>query len=226
MINVYYKKVSPFWKEDTFWSQWNRIEERRKEKILRLSNNKEKARSLSAGSLLHYALCMELDLQPDTAGAFSVEYEGGGKPFLTDYPETYFNLSHSGDYVVCGVGREPLGVDIQKHTVIRKGIADRFFTSEDNRRLSDCKGKEREELFFRMWSIKESYIKLTGRGMSKGLDSFEIDWKQRAIFEGEETNLGAFFEENSCLPGYSLCVCCKTSGQTVTWKELSSIFCD
>lgn len=226
MIHVYFTKVSPWLKEDTFWHQVNRLEEARKIKIREMKNQEAKMRSLYAGGLLRFSLCRELGLPIESTGCLCVGYEENGKPFLKDYPELFFNLSHSGEYVVCAIAREPVGVDIQKHTGIRERLADRFFTEEDKKRLTECKEQERESLFFRMWSIKESYIKLTGRGLSQGLASFEIDWQNRAVLECDKQEPAAFFEEKKLLPGYSACLCFRSAGQEILWFELSSIFGD
>lgn len=226
MIHVYYTKVSSFLKEGTFWSQLNKVEEERRIKIQNMRDQKTKMCSLSAGSLLHFALCRELGLLMDSAGPFSIGYQEGGKPFLKEHPGVFFNLSHSGEYVCCAIGREPVGVDIQRHIRVKEGLAERFFTKEDKKRLAECKEQERKLLFFRMWSIKESYIKLNGKGLSQGLDSFEIDWENRAVLKKDKKEPAAFFEEKDLLPGYSLCLCSESAGQKVIWMELSGIFGD
>lgn len=230
MIKVYYTKVFPFLEEDTFFSHLNKIEKERRRKLLAISSEKNRLRSLTAGCLLHEVLCRELGLLKENEPPFEVAYEKDGKPYLLDYPNVYFNLSHSGDYVCCAVGDMPLGVDIQKITDVKEGVARRFFTDEDNQRLAACGGEERKKLFFRMWSIKESYIKLTGRGMAGGLNTFEIDWQENRILgisaleiqekaEGSE-KAEAYFEEYSRLPEYCFCVCASIPFYRVTWKEI------
>lgn len=220
MIKVYYTKVSPFIKEDTFWSQLNLAGEERRKKIMRMTNDSDRLRSLGADMLLHYALCHEQEFFSDDQKPFAVSQEAGGKPFLTEFPDIHFNLSHSGDYVCCAIGNEPVGVDLQKCTPVKERLAGRFFTKRDNQMLASCQKEQREKLFFRMWSIKESYIKFTGKGMSQGLDSFEIDWEKRAIIQEEKKEPSAFFEESGSLPGYSFCVCFGDSGQKVIWQEV------
>lgn len=224
MITVYYAECFPFLKDEVFRYYLNKVESRRKEKILKQQEKKEQVRSLAAGSLLHYALCREMGFLPDAKEDFKMEYEAGGKPFLKEYADVHFNLSHSGEYVCCGAGREPVGVDIQKHTVVKDRLALRFFTKEDNRILAEHSDREREELFFRMWSIKESYMKLTGEGMKMGLDSFEIDWNQGAVFEKGEHAPAAFFHEKRDIPGYSLSVCVRNPLQQICFKEVTGIF--
>lgn len=221
MITVYYADWRPFLQEDIFYRQLDMVESARKEKILRISGKEEKMRSLAAGSILHYALCEELNLPLHTKEAFQVEYAEGGKPFLKEYTDTYFNLSHSGKYVCCGVGREPVGVDVQRQTEFKEKLALRFFTERDNRMLMECGHEEQKELFFRMWSIKESYIKLTGEGMRKGLASYEIDWSRGAVLEKEKEAPAAFFYEKRDVPEYSFSVCLRNPEQEICWREVT-----
>lgn len=168
MITVYYGRVPAEIDGDAWKFCLEKIEAGRRERLERMQSRVQRLRSLAAGCLLHDALCRELGLLPKEKGAFSIGYREGGKPFLREREGLFFNLSHSGDYVCCAVGREETGVDIQVHTKVRQSLPERFFTQEDNRRLKEA-GTEREALFFRMWSIKESYLKLTGKGIWAGL---------------------------------------------------------
>ena len=88
---------------------------------------------------------------------------------------------------------------------------------EENRKLDACSGGEREELFFRMWSIKEAYVKLTGRGLSGGLSGFEIDWNEGRVLEGEKC--AAYFREQQKTEGYAFCVCTGEALRDILWKE-------
>lgn len=223
MIKVYYAKVFPHMEENTFFAHLNKIEKKRRQKILAGTNEKARLRSLTAGSLLHDVLCGELGLLAKNQPAFEFAYEKEGKPYLVRYPKLHFNLSHSGDYVCCAVGSTPVGIDIQKITKVKEGLARRFFTDKDNRNLASCSKEDREKLFFRMWSIKESYMKLTGRGMAKGLNTFEIDWQRNLILEKstDMSEAAAYFQEYGSLSQYCFCVCTKVKPQKVVWRESS-----
>lgn len=92
-----------------------------------------------------------------------------GKPYLTDYPKLYVNISHSGDWAMCAVSDREVGVDIQQHKNIRKGFAKRFFTEEERAYIADSK-----ERFFEVWTKKEAYVKAVGVGISVPLNSFSV----------------------------------------------------
>lgn len=89
-----------------------------------------------------------------------------GKPYLKEYP-LFFNLSHSGEYVVCAVSDREIGVDIQMCSDVNEGrIAERFFSKEECKALEHCgTAEERRRLFFRLWTRKEAYGKLLGDGV-------------------------------------------------------------
>jgi len=205
MIKVYYAEDASFWEESILFAHMEQIEEKRRRACERMKSSRDRARSLGAGLLLHYALCEYLQLPGEDTPPFQTGRGQWGKPYLTEYPQVHFNLSHSGHYVCCAVGEQETGVDIQEHRSWRKGVAGRFFTAEDNRLLNSLPDDRAGELFFRIFSIRESYIKLTGRGISQGLASFEIDWQNHAITQQKKVK--AYFAEYQKLQGHSLCVC-------------------
>lgn len=100
----------------------------------------------------------------------SYEYGSMGKPRLSGYP-LHFNLSHSGDYVLCAASDREIGVDIQKlQTLDELGLARRYFTSGEYEILQGLgDDRERSRLFFRLWTRKEAYGKLTGEGITQTL---------------------------------------------------------
>ena len=67
-----------------------------------------------------------------------------------------------------------IGVDLQKLTPVHAGVtpmAERFFHPEDLALLRNAKDAEEQlKLFFRIWTIKEAYLKCTGEGLSGGLN--------------------------------------------------------
>lgn len=87
-----------------------------------------------------------------------------GKPYLTDYPNVEFNVSHSGDYAVLALSGVPVGIDIQEKKVMEiDKLGKKIFTPTDYRKF--LASSDRQELFFREWVRKESYVKMTGEGL-------------------------------------------------------------
>jgi 4'-phosphopantetheinyl transferase len=89
--------------------------------------------------------------------------DGYGRP-LIDCPLD-FNLSHSGEYVVCAVSEGVrVGIDIEKRKAFSfMDLAD-CFSAEEWEEMA--KSQSREATFYDFWTIKESVLKADGRGLS------------------------------------------------------------
>ncbi len=99
-----------------------------------------------------------------------------GKPFLKSYPDIRFSMSHVNTSVVCAVSEFPVGVDIQDIRKININTGKRFLTENELTYISGIRNEETlmSELC-RIWCIKESYGKYTGKGFAEGFSSFEAD---------------------------------------------------
>jgi 4'-phosphopantetheinyl transferase len=98
-----------------------------------------------------------------------------GKPCLAQYPDRPFNVSHSGDWVaLISGGTDELGVDVEKISPIDLQIAERFFSPQENTYLATQPVDQQLNTFYRLWTLKESYIKAIGMGLSMPLSAFAI----------------------------------------------------
>jgi 4'-phosphopantetheinyl transferase len=92
-----------------------------------------------------------------------------GKPRLVDIPtDLRFNLSHSGEEALLAVARgREVGVDIEEARVVPDlmAVAEQVFTPAERARLERTRGDDRQAMFFRLWTRKESFIKACGDGM-------------------------------------------------------------
>lgn len=99
-----------------------------------------------------------------------------GKPALADGGLS-FNLSHTRGLVACVIARSlPVGVDVERTTrdVELDLLAARFFSAPETASLSICRTDARTR-FFDLWTLKEAFIKATGKGLSQPLRSFSFD---------------------------------------------------
>ncbi len=116
----------------------------------------------------------------------------GGKPILKDYP-IHFNISHCDGLVACAVSDVPVGIDVEKarkvtDSLIRKAcspgeqayVADGFpfLNSIPNAGAEGTAHGEKEDRFLQLWTLKESYLKMTGEGMAKPLDQVNFSFKE------------------------------------------------
>ncbi|WP_081745975.1 4'-phosphopantetheinyl transferase superfamily protein [Paenibacillus sp. FSL K6-1122] len=98
-----------------------------------------------------------------------------GKPSLSHHSDVQFNVSHSGDWIALISGStDELGVDVEKIAPIDMQIAERFFSPKESQFLAAEPDDRRLETFYRLWTLKESYIKAVGMGLSIPLDSFAL----------------------------------------------------
>jgi len=84
-----------------------------------------------------------------------------------------FNLSHTEGLVACAVALEhDVGIDVEnaQKRAINLDIADRFFSSLEIQALRSLPVSERRKRFFDYWTLKESYIKARGQGLSIPID--------------------------------------------------------
>ena len=101
----------------------------------------------------------------------AVTEDGNGKPRC---PGIEFNLSHSGHYVAFALSEDPVGIDIE--AVGRNiDIAKRVMDPQEYSDFMDTVGeKDRDEVFARMWTAKESYMKALGLGFRLPPESFRV----------------------------------------------------
>ncbi len=94
-----------------------------------------------------------------------------GKPTLPG-KDIFFNISHSGDWIALGISDRVIGVDVERIQDIDLAIAEHFFAPIEVQDLRSLPLEKRYEYFFILWTLKESYIKAEGKGVSIPLDSF------------------------------------------------------
>ena len=97
-----------------------------------------------------------------------------GKPHIGNLENTHYNISHSGHYVVCAVASNEIGIDVERVRKVNLRIAERFFSAPEILDLMSRKEENRMHYFITLWTIKESYLKAIGRGLTQHLNSFTI----------------------------------------------------
>jgi 4'-phosphopantetheinyl transferase len=107
-----------------------------------------------------------------------------GKPFLRQ-SDIQFNLSHSKQWAVLAVGLNcDLGIDVESTSDRRSilSIAQNYFHPNEIAHLEKITDEEKQQnYFFQLWTLKESFVKGLGTGISTGLDkmNFSIDINQK-----------------------------------------------
>jgi 4'-phosphopantetheinyl transferase len=97
-----------------------------------------------------------------------------GKPYLADYPEIFFNLSHSEGITACITEERECGIDCEKVREYRPNVMKRAFSEKEREMIENAPENERDLLFFTLWTLKEAYIKAIGKGLSFPLNEAEF----------------------------------------------------
>ncbi len=176
----------------------------------------DQALSLGAGFLLDLGL-REYGLRERDV-AFGTT--GNGKPVLLEYPQIHFNLSHSGTMAMAVFSDREVGCDVEREREARMPLAKRFFCPQEYAALAALpEGTERNQLFYRYWTLKESFLKVTGEGMRMPLNGFLIHMEEPVWTESEGTRQPYVFQEFS-IPGYRAAICRKST-ETVSCEIVS-----
>lgn len=166
--------------------------------------------------------------------ALHYRYGAHGKPYLTDYPQLYFSLSHSGEYAALAIAACEVGLDIQQKRPISVSMAKRILSEQEYRRysgltalsalsdtqvrapsdtqaqtnaLSDTQAQmnassdtQAQEWLLQCWCAKESYGKLSGKGL--------LSEPRSITYDAENGRINAAFCRAYTAPdGYALNVC-------------------
>lgn len=187
-MKVYMMKL-PISMTDEQWHFWmSLVTDDRKNKIGKLKRKRDKMRSLLSeivllNGLTHYGV-QEL----------TYEYNAYKKPYLINSP-VYFNMSHSGDYVLCGISDEEIGVDVEMTKDIDLSCGKLVFCKNELQMMMDS--KDSKKTFYGLWTKKESLIKAIGKGFFMKVQAIDLSSKNYMNWRTKS------FEYDDCI--VSLC---------------------
>jgi len=130
---------------------------------------------LVSHALMRGALSLATQAEPDQ---FAFSTNAYGKPFVVDpapHQPVHFNLSHTEGLAAVAISRHTeLGIDVEnKHRQdMTQTLAEHFFAPEECQEVAQSSAHERTIKMLEFWTLKESYIKAVGQGLSIALDSF------------------------------------------------------
>lgn len=176
MMQVYIANTDFLQEEKSFAHYYSLVNPERTRKVDRMRFQRDKELSLLAGLVLREGL-MRNGIPYETV---EVSYGMYGKPYIKGRKEQLqFNLSHSGTHVMGIFDRAPVGCDVQlaviRETSPQQKLAKRFFHAEEYDAILSLKEERvRQQLFYRIWTLKESFLKACGMGMKLELNSFSV----------------------------------------------------
>ncbi len=163
------------------------LPEWRKEKVRKFKVESSRLQSLVAGRLLDLSLADYLDIDV-------TEVKWHGNQVDRQYHDEInnrvveFSISHSGVYVAVALSDIPVGIDVEIKEDRDFKITNRIMTGDDKAYiLSEGLTEEVRQMHFRdIWTIKESFLKCTGEGISVPLDSFASELYMPLLVRNED----------------------------------------
>ncbi|WP_179862535.1 4'-phosphopantetheinyl transferase family protein [Bacillus wiedmannii] len=207
-MEIYAVKINKGIDKQLLYNSLLFLSENRLSNIYKLKNEADIHRSIIAELLVRYLLSEKLGLKN-----YEIDFQKNefGKPHISDLVNFEFNLSHSGEWVVCALSSKKVGIDIEAIRPIDLDIARRFFSQDEYQDLLRKKPFQRNSYFFQLWTLKESYIKAVGKGLSIPLNSFSIctdDNMQISLYTDKKSdNLGWNFWTYDIENKYKLSIC-------------------
>ena len=149
------------------------ISEQRREQALKFRHEQGQRLCVLAYQLLQKALQEEYGITENPL----FTYSESGKPSLLGHPEIFFNLSHCKEAAACVVSDHPVGIDVESLRQYKEPLAEYCMNDKE---LEQIKASARpDEEFIRLWTMKESTIKLLGTTISDGMKNLLIPDKYK-----------------------------------------------
>ena len=169
-LELFYKDIHSFTEEEESRFLLLAVPERRE------------ALAVMAPAVRKASLCGEALAKQAIATAWGIAIEEiqikkdpKGKPYEVNHPDIFFSISHSRDKAVCAVHTSAVGVDIEYIRPVNKRLFAKCCTDKEQRYVEKADTEEEmSRRFLTLWTLKESYLKYTGQGLSGGLKTAEF----------------------------------------------------
>ena len=186
--------------EETFSRLLLSVKQYRRDKINKLALKNSKYLSLGVELLIRKS-CEDFGIDYLSEEIVINEY---GKPSFKN-SKYFFNTSHSGKYALCVISDVEVGCDIEEIKEFKPRVAERFFTDKENLYLEVAPDKN--DMFYRIWTLKESYIKCIGKGFAEPINSFELEFDGHDFVIKNKEDYSLFEQSHD---GHRIAVCLKT----------------
>lgn len=122
------------------------------------------------GIMLMISMC------PEKSHTYTIKRGAYGKPYVVEFPDYYYNISHSGDYVVCATSPSKVGVDIQIKEYLTPAGWELFMNTHE---IEKCR---KNNIAGMIWSAKEAITKYVGCGLSDQIKEIDLSEIYNANF--------------------------------------------
>lgn len=196
----------------------------RRNKINKLQIQNKKNISLLAGIMIEHKVREYIEKkQGKKIENLGIQYGEHGKPYLPQYPNIHFNLTHAGQFVVLAVGDEPMGIDMEECKKANMNLAKRCYHKEEYEKLRKLKENDWEECsirFYQYWTMKESYLKYDGSGITRPLSELLME-PETGTVTGDSSVCFTFLR---AIPKYIITLCSASfQKEEISYYTLESI---
>ena len=139
------------------------ISEQRREQALKFKHELGKRLCVLAYQLLKRGLAEVYGIRENPV----FEYNEHGKPMIVGHPEIFFNLSHCKEAAICVVSDQPVGVDVESVRSFNESLVRYTMNETEVKEIESA--EDQAVAFIRLWTMKESALKLIGTGISNEL---------------------------------------------------------
>lgn len=177
---------------EIFKASFYHMIDERKEKILRLKSTKQQKLSLLGEWLAKSLISKKFDVDVEK---IVFQRDENGKPFCPEFPNIFFNISHSEDMAIAVISDNPIGVDIEKLRAVSLKVARRACTEDELIYVFNHIPAENDyeipyphpvyERFWEIWTAKEAYFKCIGTGITnlKKINTLALKNKEKLIID-------------------------------------------
>ena len=150
--------------------------------------------------------------------------DGNGKPYLSGHPEIFFNITHCSGLAACAFDVSPVGLDAELPGYFPEVLVGRALSEAEKSFLQRAGStlSLRQEWFYRLWTLKEAYVKKSGCGVDTDLTKFSFFFDG----SGEAPRVRCTDPRVSCFQeklagGQILSLCFHDTGRAVTLVDKS-----
>ena len=168
--------MKPFRLDCYFFSQhWHRYDDLfmllsadERDRAARLKFDDARRRFVIGRGLLRTHLADLLTMPPESV---QFRYSEHGKPDLDHDTDLRFSVAHSADLLLIATARgRAIGVDVEHLRPVPQmtSLAQSYFTPDEQKCLEHLTGDAQTGYFFRCWTAREAYVKVSGEGFRSG----------------------------------------------------------
>lgn len=167
----------------------------KQDKIKKLANDNLKRESITGEYLLIKGLKEYFDVDYND---IEIIKNNNGKPFINE-KNIFFSISHADNFVVCALSTKDIGIDVEKVKEVNLKAMELFATEKEKDYITNSLDKL-EERFFRIYTLKEAYVKMQGTDLTRIKDN-ELNFKNNSFYANDKNIMVKSIKDNDYIIG-------------------------